>query len=150
MIKQIITSKNVDFTFDSEPCRLLREIVSSQTNKTGRSTYVVETKLVKFEDYTLKTYDQNGDVILDDNGNEVLETKQKLVELGIKQKGGVLIADKQQSDVLFSLIKDTVLLTDSFFDFKEKIELMALLVETQNQAPYGTNPEDWEIYVEQN
>lgn len=146
MKKQVITNKNVSTTFDKVPCRLLREIVAYNGKDLGVTKYIIQTKQVIFEDYEVPTYDEEGNPIVDENGNPIMETKQRLVVLATIQKDGVLVATKEVSDRLYEYIKDQIEIGDSFFDYNQKVEQLALLLETQSIAPYNTVAEDWEVY----
>lgn len=146
MKKQIITNRNVDKTFDKEPCRLLREIVGFNGNELGVTKYIVQTKQVTFVDYEVPTYDETGYPLLDENGENITETKQALKVLAVKQSDGILLVTKEVSDNLYKAIKSQLELGDSLFDYQQQVELMALLIETQMIEPYDTEAKDWEIY----
>lgn len=144
MKKQIITNRKVDFTFESEPCLLMREIVSFN-GKNGTTKYIIQTSQCNYYPQEIQSSDENGELMFDESENPVIEEIQVLKTLAIKQKDGVLLVDKITSDALYSAVKNEVKLEDSYYDFQQQVELLALLTKTRMDSPYGTKPEDWII-----
>ena len=122
----IITNRKVDTTFSGEQCLLVRTIVS--TYKEGnikRFTLVTE---------RANYYDVGGVPTL-----KIINEKDTAVEVD---------RTKEEIDGLFELIKSQFNFDNGLFNFENKVEQMGLLLGTQQDLPWGTNPEDWQLLPE--
>ncbi len=136
----IITNKDVDYTVDSQPCRLMRTIVRVEENPTKKyRKYVILNERVKFVTLT--------EVCFDENGDEQTCELTKLVAIDKKDQEVVRIYQYDEIDHLYSIILDLIPENISSYTRRQDLEKqLALLVITQQDTPYNTNAQDWVVY----
>jgi len=119
----IITNTNVDYTFDSEPCLLMRTIINITEQPTGQyRKYVILNQRVKFNE---------------DN---------KLIILGKKDTEAVRIFSYKEIDALYTMVNKLITAEDSQTFTENKKQQMALLIMTQQDRPYNTKASNWKLY----
>ncbi|BBI90399.1 hypothetical protein HYO65_gp007 [Tenacibaculum phage PTm1] len=151
MTKYVITNKDVDYTFDNQPCKLRRsitEVCKINGEKfikilTERVTFVEETVIV--EEYPPIFDHETGEVTYKEP-----KTEQRIFLKVLSQKDEVRtrILTKAEVDAVYNMVKSQVLFGESFYDFEDNLETASLIALTKLDKPYNTLPSDWEIYSE--
>lgn len=150
MPKAVITTKDVDYTFDNQPCRLRRRIVQTIKGADNTRTIRVVTDRVRFvqEQVIVKEYepvvDTNTGVITYKDPDTELRTVMKV--LGEKDSPRERKLDPNQVDAVYGMVKGLVTLGNSFVEFEDALESASLLVLTRMDHPFNTAAVDWEVY----
>ena len=140
----IITNKKVDKTFEGEDCLLKRSIIST-FKKDNYKKYIILTERCNYYDVEVLEVDENGIPILDDNGDQTFVTESKLKILSKKDTEGVSKYSFEEINGLYLAIQPSIPSGLSKMDTEDFEEKLALLVVTQQESPWSTNPVDWEI-----
>ena len=134
MNTSIITNKNVDFTFDSEPCRLMRTVIRVEKNPiNGFEKYVILNERVKYVTEEFK--DENDET----QEREVLKVIDK------KDQENVRLYRYEQINQLFGMIKNLIPQDLDYTTTRDVEMQLALLMMTKQDKPYNTNADDWEV-----
>ncbi len=142
---QIITNKKVDKTFESEDCLLMRTIVTS-TYVNGQSKFIIKTERCNYYDVETPLFNADGTPQLDANDVQLTELRPILKVLNKKDTESVVIRKDTEMDVVYEAIKGQVDITASGYSaFIDKVTQIGLLLGTQQDKPYGTLAEDWEL-----
>ena len=142
----IITNKKVDKTFESEDCLLQRTILNTYKDVEKRQKrYVILTERCNYVDQQIPIVDEEGNPVLDEDGNPTYTTNTVLKVLSKKDSETVRTFSFDEINGLYDAIKDQIPSGLSKIDEENLEEQIALLVLTQQDKPYGTAPEDWEV-----
>jgi len=140
----IITNKKVDKTFEGEDCLLKRTIIST-IKEDNKKRFIVRTERANYYDVQYPLLNEDGTPQLDEQGNELIEAKSELKVINKKDSEAVVYRTQQEIDFVFNLIKDQVNFDNGYFEFEQKVEQLGLLLGTQQDKPFGTQPEDWQL-----
>ena len=134
----IITNKNVDVTFEGEPCLLRRSIISTTKKvNTQNKRYVILTERVKYVKETVK--------IINEEGEEIEEVIDVLKVISKKDKESIRVFSFNEINGLYNAIKGQIPTGLSKMQTENIEEKIALLIITQQDKIYATQPQDWKI-----
>lgn len=142
----IITNKKVDKTFEGEECLLKRTIVST-IKEDNKKRFIVRTERANYYDVEIPLL-IDGIEQFDTDGNPLFETVSQLKVINKKDSEAVVYRTQQEIDFVFNLIKDQVNFDNGYFEFEQRVEQLGLLLGTQQDKPFGTQPTDWQILTE--
>lgn len=152
----VISKNNLDVTFDGVPC-LLRRTKRRIIESNGITTMEVVTDRVTFEDVEIPLFtdveilDENNvptgtfEPQLDENGNQITETKRKLVSHSVRDSNGIGRLTEQQMNELAEAVKPLIPTNATESERRYIQESQGLLFKTISEKIYGTT--EWEIYT---
>lgn len=146
----IITTEPVEKTFGNQDAYLYGtiELIKDDNHKRKR-IYKIKTDLAYYVDINIPRFDENGDAILDENDNQIIDVKEKLTWLEQRQKWYRLEVSYEEIDAFAQSIENTIPSGLSKTE-KEIFQLNTIfLLQRQQKAPWGIAPEKWKIATEQ-
>lgn len=134
MSMSIITNKTVDTTFEGVPCLLKRTI--TEVIKGGNiKRYEIVTERCNYQDVEIPV---NGDPT-------ATTTVTTLIAINEKDKPSKKVYSFDEINGLYEMIKDQIPSGLTKMETENLEEQIALLVITQQDKPWGTKAEDWEL-----